>query len=74
MLAALARTRAGGTFDERELQQRYRIDPGTLVIMMSPLVSTLTLRRALILAHRGLSLVVVDTMPTTWCTGTTRLA
>lgn len=65
MLAALARTRAGGTFDERELQQRYRIDPGTLVIMMSPLVSTLTLRRALILAHRGLSLVVVDTMPTT---------
>lgn len=64
MLTALARTRAGGSYDEQELNARYRIDPGTLVIMMSPLVSQATLHRSLVLARRGLSLVVVDTMPT----------
>ncbi len=65
MLAALARTQPGGTYDKQQINARYRIDPGTLVIMMSPLVSSATLRRALALARRGLTLVVVDTMPTT---------
>lgn len=65
MLAALARTEPGGTYEKQQLNPRYRIDPGTLVIMMSPLVSSVTLRRALALARHGLSLVVVDTMPTT---------
>lgn len=65
MLTALACTRAGGSYDEQELNVRYRIDPGTLVISMSPLVSKATLHRSLVLARRGLSLVVVDTMPTT---------
>lgn len=63
MLAALARTKPGGSAEEQQLNARYRIDPGTLVIMMSPLVSSATLLRALTLARRGLSLVVVDTMP-----------
>ncbi len=65
MLAALARTEPGGSYEKQQINARYRIDPGTLVIMMSPLVSSATLLRALALAHRGLTLVVVDTMPAT---------
>lgn len=64
ILTELARTRAGGLYDDQQFNMRYRIDPGTLVIMMSPLVSGAVLGRAVTLFRRGFSIVVVDTMPT----------
>lgn len=63
ILTKLAGIRPGGSYDEPDLNARYRIDPGTLVIMLSPLVSPATLQRALTLGRRGFTLIVIDTLP-----------
>jgi uncharacterized protein (DUF58 family) len=64
MLATLALTRAGGLLvDDREAPPRLRVNPGAIVFMCSPLISQSTMQRAISLAARGLTLVVVDTLP-----------
>lgn len=63
ILTDLARTHPGGSADDRRLNLRQRIEPGTLVILLSPLVSREALTRAVTLGRRGFDLVVVDTMP-----------
>jgi hypothetical protein len=40
-----------------------RVHPGAIVLMCSPLISQSTMERAISLAARGLTLVVVDTLP-----------
>lgn len=62
MLAAMARIEPGGADDERA-DARMRIDAGALVLMCSPLISTIPMQRAVALTRRGLVLVVVDTLP-----------
>jgi uncharacterized protein (DUF58 family) len=64
MLSTLARTTAGGAGGDAG-DPRMRIDPGALVCICSPLISSASMARAVDLARRGLSLVVVDTMPDT---------
>ena len=64
MLATLALTRAGGLLvDDRVTPPRLRVNPGAIVFMCSPLISQSTMQRAISLAARGLTLVVVDTLP-----------
>jgi uncharacterized protein (DUF58 family) len=63
MLATLSRSRPGGGFAERDGSTRYRVEPGAIVIVCSPLVSPVIMQRTLGLAGRGLTLIVIDTMP-----------
>jgi hypothetical protein len=65
MLSTLARVSAGGVMGDDGLDPRMRIDPGALVCVCSPLISPSSMQRAVELARRGLSLVVVDTLPET---------
>ena len=62
MLAVMARIEPGGADDERS-DARMRIDAGAVVLMCSPLISTIPMQRAVALTRRGLVLVVVDTLP-----------
>jgi hypothetical protein len=63
MLASLARVTPGGVVADQITDPRMRIDPGALVFICSPLISPASMQRAVDLARRGLSMVVVDTMP-----------
>ncbi len=51
--------------DERRLiaQLRHPVSPGALVVVLTPMASTLVLAHAVSLARRGQSVVVVDTLP-----------
>ena len=44
--------------------RRFRVPPGTVVVVLSPMLSDQVLVATRTLARRGLDLVVVDTMPT----------
>ena len=48
-------------FDRGQLPPH--LDPGLLVVMLSPLVSHRSLDRAVVLARRGMSVVVIDCLP-----------
>jgi uncharacterized protein (DUF58 family) len=63
ILESLAMIRAGS--DPRGVLSRGRLTapPDALVIMLSPLVSAAPLDRAVALARRGITVVVVDTLP-----------
>jgi uncharacterized protein (DUF58 family) len=62
LLSALANVRAGDLLgDSRE--PRLRVDPGAVVIMCSPLISPTAMQRAVSLSSRGLTLVIIDTLP-----------
>ncbi|HEX5523578.1 MAG TPA: DUF58 domain-containing protein [Pedococcus sp.] len=67
VLDTLARTRSGnGTVaDEKRLrtQLRHRVPTGALVIVLTPAISREVLGHAIALSRRGLSVVVVDTLP-----------
>jgi uncharacterized protein (DUF58 family) len=68
MLSALAATKTGGLLvaasaEDRDPPARLRVNPGAIVLMCSPLISQSTMERAIRLAARGLTLVVVDTLP-----------
>ena len=63
MLSALANVRAGGLLVADGQDQRLRVDPGAMVIMCSPLISSAAMERAVALAQRGLNMVVIDTLP-----------
>jgi uncharacterized protein (DUF58 family) len=63
MLAVLARVVPGGVVADQTPDPRMRVDAGALVFMCSPLISSTTMQRAVDLTRRGLSLVVIDTMP-----------
>jgi uncharacterized protein (DUF58 family) len=64
MLSSLARVTPGGLVPDG-VDPRMRLDPGALVFICSPLISPASMERAVDLARRGLSLVVVDTLPDT---------
>jgi uncharacterized protein (DUF58 family) len=62
VLSSLANVRAGDLLgDSRE--PRLRINPGAVVLMCSPLISPTAMQRAVSLAGRGLTLVIIDTLP-----------
>ncbi len=63
MLTTLSRSTPGGAFAEREMTVPYRIEPGAIVIVCSPLISPVIMQRTLAMARRGLTLIVIDTMP-----------
>jgi uncharacterized protein (DUF58 family) len=64
MLSSRAATRAGGLLiEDDEPPPRLRVSPGAIVIMCSPLISQSTIERAIRLSARGLTLVIVDTLP-----------
>ena len=46
-----------------ESRARLGIDPGALVVLLSPLVATTPLERAIDLTGRGFTVVVIDTLP-----------
>jgi uncharacterized protein (DUF58 family) len=62
MLSSLTLIVPGGVIADRA-DPRMRLDPGALVFVCSPLISPATMQRAVDLARRGLTLVVVDTLP-----------
>ncbi|MBA2697881.1 MAG: DUF58 domain-containing protein [Nocardioidaceae bacterium] len=64
LLSSLAAVHPGGSTEPEDAEVRMRVEAGALVLMLSPLVSPTTLRRALALGRRGFTLVVIDTMPT----------
>lgn len=63
LLTTLASVRPGGSTEPEDAATRMRVEAGALVLMLSPLISPVTLRRALALGRRGFTLVVIDTMP-----------
>lgn len=63
MLSALADVRAGGLLVEDRTEQRLKVDPGAMVIMCSPLISSANVERAVALSARGLIMVIIDTLP-----------
>lgn len=63
LLTTLAAVHPGRSMEPEDAEARMRVEAGALVIMLSPLISPDTLRRALALGRRGFTLVVVDTMP-----------
>jgi uncharacterized protein (DUF58 family) len=65
MLSTLARVSPGGALGDEGADARMRMDPGALVFVCSPLISPASMQRAVELVRRGLSLVVVDTLPDT---------
>ena len=65
MLATLARVLPGGAVAVQAADPRMRVDPGALVCICSPLIASTTMERAADLVRRGLSLVVIDTLPDT---------
>jgi uncharacterized protein (DUF58 family) len=62
ILSALANVRAGDLLGDSG-EPRLRINPGAVVLMCSPLISPTAMRRAVSLAARGLTLVIIDTLP-----------
>lgn len=62
MLSALASAVPGG-FLPPDADVQLRIDPGAMVFVCSPLISPLGMERAVTLGRRGLTIVVVDTLP-----------
>ncbi len=64
LLDTLARITPGATrdFDRRRL--RFGVAAGTTVIVLSPMLSEEAIATTVTLARRGLSVVVVDTVPT----------
>lgn len=67
VLDVLARVRAADSTvsDEKRLhaQLRHRVGAGTLVVLLTPALSTAVLAHAISLTRRGISVVVVDTLP-----------
>ncbi|NNM46081.1 DUF58 domain-containing protein [Knoellia koreensis] len=72
VLDVLARVRPGDNTvsDEKRLrsQLRHRVGAGTLVVLLTPAVSTDVIAHAVSLSRRGLSVVVVDTLPAEFAT------
>ncbi len=72
VLDVLARVRPGDNTisDEKRLrsQLRHRVGAGTLVIILTPAVATEVVAHAVSLSRRGLSVVVVDTLPAEFVT------
>jgi uncharacterized protein (DUF58 family) len=54
----------GSAHDTAAGRLRLGIDPGALVVMLSPLVATSVLERAIDWSGRGFTVVVIDTLPT----------
>ncbi len=54
-----------GAADAVEGRLRLGIDPGALVVLLSPLVATAVLERAIDWTARGFTVVVIDTLPAT---------
>jgi uncharacterized protein (DUF58 family) len=63
MLSSLARVTPAGVVADQSTDPRMRLDPGALVFICSPLISPASMQRAVDLARRGLTMVVVDTLP-----------
>lgn len=63
MLDALAMIEPATDLHDRALRQ-LSIPANALVVMLSPLISPIALERAYTLVRRGLTVVVVDTLPT----------
>ena len=62
ILDTLASTESGG--DGRVASRlQHGLAPGSLVVLLSPLVSPTSLSRAITLSRRGLTVAVVDTLP-----------
>jgi uncharacterized protein (DUF58 family) len=61
-LSSLARVSAGGSLSAAR-EPRLHVHPGALVLMCSPLISSVPMEPALGLARRGLIIVVIDTLP-----------
>ena len=62
VLSALAAIRPGGQAADAS-ETRLQVDPGALVLLCSPLISPATMERAVGLVRRGLTVVVIDTLP-----------
>ncbi len=62
MLSSLAEVRPGGVHEEHN-EPRLRVDPRAVVLVCSPLISPATMQRVVSLASRGLTVVVIDTLP-----------
>jgi len=62
VLETLARVVPGERHDSDP--RRFRVPPGTIVVVLSPMLSDQVVAATRTLAQRGLDLVVVDTMPT----------
>ena len=58
-----------GSASEVESRSRLGIDPGALVVLLSPLIATKPLERAIDWTARGFTVVVIDTLPWTARTG-----
>jgi uncharacterized protein (DUF58 family) len=52
-----------GSADTVESRLRLGVDPGALVVLLSPLVATTPLERAIDWTARGFTVVVIDTLP-----------
>jgi hypothetical protein len=63
MLSSLARVTPAGVVADQSTDPRMRLDPGALVFICTPLISPASMQRAVDLARRGLTMVVVDTLP-----------
>jgi uncharacterized protein (DUF58 family) len=63
MLYRLADTKVGNRSATTDALLRLRLNAGATVVMLSACVSKLALYQAAVLAARGLSVIVVDTLP-----------
>lgn len=63
VLDSLAAIRPGTDRDPDERLTQLGIGAGALVVMLSPLVSPVALQHAVTLARRGLTVVVIDSLP-----------
>ena len=63
VLDSLAAIRPGTDRDPDERVTHLGIGAGALVVMLSPLVSPVALQHAVTLARRGLTVVVIDSLP-----------
>lgn len=63
VLGRLSVIKAGSDPGQDVPTQRFGIGAGAMVIMLSPCMSTTSLQQAVGLARRGLTVIVVDTLP-----------
>jgi uncharacterized protein (DUF58 family) len=63
VLDTLARVVPGEHRDVDPARLRFRVPAGTVVVLLSPMLSDAVVGLAQVLARRGLDLVVVDTLP-----------
>ena len=73
VLDVLARVRVGDSTvgDEKRVrgQLRHPVSAGSLVVLLTPMVSPVVLAHAIALSRRGISVVTVDTLPPDLATG-----